>query len=127
MSKRLKKWIGIITVIIAIITVIRLAFIIAKSGIIVILLGILNLKAGGGNLVSISKNDTKFLSLRNEESLEEFKNYLLKNGYTYLGQFGNSNLYEYEGIEIVVKRSNVLGRYYLFEIYNERYFESKIL
>ncbi len=123
MKKILKVVGGIVIFFIALVSIIKLVQLIKKYSLLQVLGGVGKLNADDTDLVEISKNGTKFLTRSNETGLEAFKDYLDASGYSYIGQFGSSNLYEFDGVEIVVKRSSLFGKYYLFEIFNERYFE----
>ncbi len=123
--KKLVKIFGIVfATTLAVYSVFKVVKLVRKYSLVPVLGGLSRLGASGADVIDISKNGTKFLSLADNEGLEAFKDYLDVNGYKFIGQFGNSNLYEVNGMEIIVKRTKLFGRYYLFEIYNERYFEN---
>lgn len=123
MKKIFKCISGIILFAVVVFSIIKIIQLIKKYSLWEVLLGIGKLSSDGADVVELSENGTKFLTFKNEEGLSAFKEYLETVGYRYIGQFGSSNLYEYEGIEVVIKRSNLFGKYYLFEIFNEKYFE----
>lgn len=121
--KKLFKWIGaVVFFAVALFSIIKLILLIKKYSLFEVLMASGKLDEEGVGVVEISKNGTKFLTKAHEEGAEAFKDYLNSMGYNYIGRFGSSNLYEYEGVEIVVKRSRLLGKYYLYEIFNEDYF-----
>lgn len=123
MKKALKIIGGIVVAIVAIASIVRIIMLIKKYSLIEVLAGIGKLGNDGVDVVEISKNGTKFLATGNQDGIDAIKEYLDTVGYKYIGQFGSSNLYEYDGVEIVIKRSSLFGKYYLFEVFNERYFQ----
>ncbi len=90
-----------------------------------VLCGLSKLGASGADVIEISKNGTKFLSNADENGVDAFKEHLDSIGYSFIGQFGNSNLYEKNGLEVIVKRTKLFNKYYLYEIFNEKYFADK--
>lgn len=121
--KKIFKWIGAaVFFAIAIFSIIKLIILIKKYSLIEVMMAAGKLNEDGVGVVELSKNGTKFLTKVSDEGAEAFKDYLNSIGYKYIGRFGSSNLYEYEGVEIVVKRSKILGKFYLYEIFNEDYF-----
>ncbi len=122
--KKILKIFGIVVLsTVAVYSAFKLIKLVRKYSLVPVLGGLSKLGASGADMIDISKNGTKFLSLANNEGVEAFKDYLDAVGYTFIGQFGSSNLYELNGMEIIIKRTKLFGKYYLFEIYNERYFQ----
>ncbi len=123
MKKVVKVVSALALTIIVVISIVKLVQLIKKYSFIAMLKGFGILGSGEADLVEISDNGTKFISSNTEEGIEAFEEYLDEIGYKFIGQFGSSNLYEHDGMEIVIKRTKLFGKYYLYEIFNERYFE----
>ncbi len=122
--KKILKIFGIVLVsTVAVYSAFKLIKLIKKYSLCPVLSGLSKLGASGADIIDISKNGTKFLSKADQEGIDAFKDYLETVGYKFVGQFGSSNLYELNGMEIIIKRTKLFGKYYLFEIYNERYFQ----
>lgn len=105
------------------VSLMKLIKLMSKHNLIGILKGLGILCYDDADLVDISGNGSKLMSRKSQEGIEAFENYLDDMGYKFIGQFGSSNLYEHEGLEIVIKKSKLFGRFYLYEIFNERYFD----
>ncbi len=123
MKKFLKIAGSVVVAVVTIISIIKLVQLIRKYSFLGLLKGLGILGSGDEDIVDVSDNETKFLVKKSQEGLEAFNEYLDMLGYKYIGQFGSSNLYEHEGTEIVIKKSKLFNKYYLFEIFNEQYFE----
>ncbi len=123
MKKIVKIGLSVVLAVLLFVSVLKLIRLIRKHSFLSILKGFGILCSGDADLVEISDNGTKFLSKKSEEGIGAFEDYLDEIGYKFIGQFGSSNLYESNGMEIVIKRTTLFGKYYLYEIFNERYFE----
>lgn len=122
--KKALKFVGSITLLVVmLLTMVKLIKLIRKHSLLSILKGFGLLCYGGADLVEVSENGTKFLSKKSQEGIEAFDEYLDEMGYKFIGQFGSSNLYEFDGVEVVIKRTKIFRKFYLYEIFNERYFE----
>ncbi len=122
--KKVLKIIGsVVLAAIVVISTIKLIKLIKKYSFMGILKGLGIVSSGEDDVVDVSGNETRFLVRKSQEGIEAFNDYLDVIGYKYIGQFGSSNLYEHEGTEIVIKRSNLFNKFYLYEIFNEQYFE----
>ncbi len=122
--KKITKIFGVVVLsTIAVYSAFKLIKLAKKYSLVPVLSGLSKLGASGADMIDISKTGTKFLTLADNEGIEAFKDYLDAVGYKYIGQFGSSNLYELNGMEIIIKRTKLFNKYYLFEIYNERYFQ----
>ncbi len=123
MKKIVKIVSSVALTIIIVVSIIKLVQLIRKYSLFSMLKAFGILSSGDADLVEISDNGTKFVSSKSQEGINAFEEYLDEIGYQFIGQFGSSNLYEHEGMEIVIKRTKLFGKYYLYEIFNERYFE----
>ncbi len=122
--KKITKIFGVVVLsTLAVYSAFKIIKLVKKYSLIPVLSGLSKLGASGADMIDISKTGTKFLTMADNEGIEAFKDYLDAVGYKYIGQFGNSNLYELNGMEIIIKRTKLFSKYYLFEIYNERYFQ----
>ncbi len=123
MKKTLKIAGTLILAIVTVVSIIKLIQLVRKYSLCSILKGFMILSSDDVDLIEVSENGTKFLAKKTQEGVEAFDEYLNEIGYQFIGQFGSSNLYEFDGMEIVIKRTGLFGKYYLYEIFNERYFE----
>lgn len=74
-------------------------------------------------LVDISGKGVKFLSKNDRVGQQAFDDYLSNCDYRYVGSYGKSRLYNYEGEEVVVKSMPLFSQYCLHEVFNQDYFE----
>ncbi len=116
---------GVFAVAFSIFSVYKIIQLIKKYDALSLLYGFDQLSRNEDTLVDISKAGTKFLSRKNDEGIEAFKAYLSSENYKFIGKFGRSDLYSIDGIEVIVRRTKLFNKYYLFEIFNEKYFEEK--
>ncbi len=79
------------------------------------------LASSGNDIVDISGYGAKFIGYNTPQTVDAFSDFLSLEGYTKIGKFGKSDLYEYNGEEIIIKRSKLFNKYYLFEIFNDEY------
>ncbi len=125
MNKNFRKLVNIVSAILitlaAIWSIYKLLELIKKYDLISILLGFSKLATGGQDIVDISDKGVKFLAYNSADAAEAFNDYLEFEGYKKIGRFGKSDLYEYNGEEIIIKRSKLFNKFYLFEIFNDEY------
>ncbi|MCK8061292.1 MULTISPECIES: hypothetical protein [unclassified Fusibacter] len=125
--KKFLKTIGAVSVIVVTAySIYHLIRLIKKYDVLSLLYGFDLLHRGHEGIIDISRKGVKFISRKSEENLDAFSEYLKANGYRLVGRFGRSDLYDYQGVEVIVKQSMLFNKYYLFEVYNESFFEAEL-
>ncbi len=125
MNKNFKKIVNVVSIIlislVTIWSILKLIKLIRKYDAFALLQGFARLSSSEDEIVDVSGIGVKFIGRNTAETAESFADYLALEGYKKIGKFGKSDLYEYDGEEIIVKRSKLFSKYYLFEIFNDDY------
>lgn len=68
-------------------------------------------------LIDISYSGKKYVARKTKANLQKFEDLLEAKGYQHIAKYGKSDIYLLDGVETLVKKSVVFGRYYLFELF----------
>jgi len=87
--------------------------------------GIAKLKDENLSLVSISNKTSRYLMKENDDSQTIFNQFMEQKGWEENRQFGRSHLYIQHGKEMLVKKTDLLNGYCVFEWMDENYVKNK--
>jgi hypothetical protein len=125
--KKILKAIGAVTLAaVTVYSIYHIVRLVKKYDVLSLLYGFDLLHRGHEGIIDISRKGVKFISRKSEENLYAFSEHLSANGYRLVGRFGRSDLYDYQGVEVIVKQTVLFNKYYLFEVYNESFFEAEL-
>jgi hypothetical protein len=85
------------------------------------MIGAFNLEKSNRKVVRVSKKALIYM-MRSNEPEEVFLSEMENMGWTYFNTYGRGYLFTKGGEEILATKSKCFGRYTVFEIHNERYF-----
>ncbi|OPL09331.1 MAG: hypothetical protein AVO33_00410 [delta proteobacterium ML8_F1] len=86
-----------------------------------LLLGVYNLEIRGKRIARVSQKTLMYV-MRSHEDEDLFTREMEKLGWQFYDQYGRGYLFTKQGEEILATRSQHLGRYQVYEIHNEKYF-----
>ena len=120
MDKR--KLIKIIKIIILIASIFLIAFAYYELKYFDIMYGIYQLESENKKIVKVSKKSLIFI-MRNKESEDLFVEEMDRLGWKFYDVYGRGYLFTKKGEEILATQSKRFGRYTVYEIQNEKYFD----
>lgn len=68
-------------------------------------------------LIDISYSGNKYIAYKSNSNEEKFDQMLEAKGYKHIAKYGKSDVYVLDGVEHLIKRSVVFGKFFLFELF----------
>jgi len=84
-------------------------------------IGIYKLEIEGKKIAKVSKKSLIYI-MKSREPRETFMDKMDSLGWKYYDSYGRGYLFTKEGEEILAIKSSYFGRYTVYEIYNDKYF-----
>jgi hypothetical protein len=94
-------------------------YIVLKYNINNIVSGIIRLEGGEDEVIKEKSKDKIFLVTKPEDEDIKIENYLRNFDWDFLESYGRGHIYEKKGEEILVRKKNFLGHYFIYEIVND--------
>jgi hypothetical protein len=116
-----KKWGKALKIASILLSVVAIAVLYYELKFFDILLGVYKLEVQGKRIARVSKKSLMYVMRRQDEE-DLFTREMEKLGWQFFDQYGRGYLFTKQGEEILATKSQHLGRYTVFEIHNEKYF-----
>lgn len=68
-------------------------------------------------LIDISHSGKKYVALKTKSNEKKFDQLLEAKGYKHIAKYGKSDVYMLDGVERLIKRSVIFGKFFLFELF----------
>ncbi len=127
MQERVKRILKVVSMILlAVLTLVSIYELVKKAqqkNVLPIFGAIRRLSETGGEIVDVNGDGAHYLVYDNDESRRNFKSFLEELGYSFIGQYGKSDLYDFGAGEVLVKRTKIFNKYMLYDVYSDDFFE----
>lgn len=120
MKKIVQFIVKIIGVILLVKSFVELYSYMKNNGFFDIINGITKLREEPSKLVELSAYKNKYMGIKATSTMDEFVDLLKKRGFVFVARYGKADIYRVGGVEILVKRTIMLNRYYVFDIFDEK-------